>query len=313
MMSFRRTFFSLTLVAAFAGASLRAQPTPGAANPPKSPVAIFRELLAMSRQDRMKEIAIRPPDIQKRILEKLSEYEILPNELREQRLKETELRWYLRPLMDEPRINRQAALTKIPDEWRAEVAERLKLWDLYPETVQAQFKDNELIANYFAQVRIATPAQRQEFLNQMSPETRDELEKALDRWQKMSDTERQKTLASFNTFFQLTPEQKENMSNVLSDDERRDMEQTLSKYGTLTPQQRAQCISSFEKFASMTPAERRQFLNNAERWREMTPEERQKWRQLVTVAPIMPQMNSPRQPASTNHSLLRDPAAVAAN
>src|SRR5579864_5629260 len=69
----------------------------------KSPVAVFRELLAMSPEQRRMSIARRPPEIQKRILEKVSEYEILPGELRDQRLQETELRWYLRPLMDEER------------------------------------------------------------------------------------------------------------------------------------------------------------------------------------------------------------------
>ena len=312
-MSFRRTVFVLTAATTFVCVLVQAQPTPGAANPVKSPVALFRDLLALSPQERRDAIAIRPQDIQKRILEKLNEYQILPLELRELRLRETELRWYLRPLMDEPRTNRQAALAKIPDGLREEVASRLQLWDLHPEPLQQQFKDNDLIANYFAQVRIATPEQRQEFLNQMSPERRDELEKGLDRWQKMSEADRRKALAGFNTFFQLTPEQKEKISNTLSEDERRQMEQTLSSYGNLNPQQRAQCINSFEKFKSMTPAEQQQFLKNAERWQEMTIEERQKWRQLVIVAPITPQMTPPHQPASTNHSLLRDPSAIAAN
>jgi hypothetical protein len=314
-MSFRRTIFALAVVTAFVCPMSRAQSdSHGAANPPaKSPVALFRELLAKSPQERRDAIAIRPADIQRRILEKLTEYEILPNELRELRLRETELRWYLRPLMDEPRTNRLTALAKIPEELREEVASRLQLWDLLPEALQQQFKDNDLIADYLARAKITTPDQRQEFLNQMSPERRDQLEKDLDRWQKMPEGDRQKALASFNTFFQLTPEQKENLPNILSEEERRQMEQTLSSYGNLTPQQREQCISSFEKFASMNPIERRHFLKNAERWREMTPEERQKWRQLVTVAPITPQMNLPHEPASTNHSLLRDASAVAVN
>jgi hypothetical protein len=64
----------------------------------------------------------------------------------------------------------------------------------------------------------------------------------------------------------------------------------------------------------MSPAERQQFLINAERWREMTPEEREKWRQLVTVAPITPGIpNPPREPASTNRSLLRSASAIAVN
>jgi hypothetical protein len=312
-MSFWRNIFALTIAMAFICVQSRAQSAPGAPSSTKSPVALFRELLAMSQQERMEAIAIRPPDIQKRILEKLNEYEILPNELRELRLRETELRWYLRPLMDEPQTNRPTALAKIPDELRDEIASRLQVWDLWPEALQQQFKDYDLIASYFAQAKIATPEQRQNILSEMSPERRGELEKEIDRWQKMSEADRQKALASFNTIFELTPEQKEKMSNTLSDNDRRDIEQALSTYGNLTPEQRQQCIRSFENFRHMSPAERQQFLINAERWREMTPEDRQKWRQLVIVAPIMPPPNLPPQPASTNHSQLRDPSAIAVN
>src|SRR5580765_302730 len=131
MSPLRRKIFFLA-GAVFCSLSLQAQSTTNAAGPVtgKSPVAIFRELLAMSPQERQAAIAVRPPDIQKRILEKLSEYEILPGELREQRLRETELRWYLRPLMEESPTNRTARLALIPEEERPLVEERLQAWDL---------------------------------------------------------------------------------------------------------------------------------------------------------------------------------------
>jgi len=311
MNSLRRNILVLATAMMLIGFPSPAQEAPAERpnSSPKSPVALFRELLAMTPQQRRDSIALRPEADKKRILEKLNEYELLPDELRDQRLRETELRWYLRPLMDEPQTNRPAELAKIPAELRDEVASRLQTWDLLPEEVQQQLKVNDLIASYF----MSTPEQRQNILIQLSPERRDEFQAGLDRWQKMSEADHQRALASFNTYFELTAEQREKTLNTLTDEERQQMKQTLLSYKTLTPQQREQCISSFEKFASMSAAERKQFLINAERWREMTPEERQKWRQLVTVAPIMPQMNPPRQPTATNHSLLRDPSAVAAN
>jgi hypothetical protein len=308
MKPFRRFIFALTAMAALGWLSLRAQPGPGdtATHLAKSPVALFRELLAMSPQERRDAIAIRPPDIQKRILEKLNEYEILPNELRELRLRETELRWYLRPLMDEPSTNRPAALAKIPQELRPEVEERLQNWDHFPPDLQQQFKDNDFIAS-------ATPEQRDELLGQIPSERKDELKMRIDRWQKMSDADRRTALASFNKFFELTPEEKEKTLDAISDDEREQMKKTLSSYANLSPAQRAQCISAFEKFATMGVAERQQFLKSAERWQEMTPEERQKWRDLVSVAPIMPSPVVPPQPATTNRSLLREGTAIAGN
>jgi hypothetical protein len=290
MSSFRRTVFALAGAAALISFSLSAQlagnDAPSTAA--KSPVALFRELLAMSPDQRKAAIAIRPPEIQKRILEKLEEYEILPQPLCELRLRETELRWYLRPLMDVPRTNRAPALARIPEELRTQVQERLGLWDLLPPQLQAQFTNDDLIAGYFSQISSATPEERAAILRTIPPERLNDLEKGLDRWEKMSDEQRQKALVGFNQFFKLTPDEKEKALNTLSDDERREMESTLSSYGNLTLAQRAHCISSFEKFAGMSIAERQQFLKNAERWREMTPEERDKWRQLVNVAPIMP-------------------------
>lgn len=310
MSSSRRAIFVLTAALAFFCAPLLAQPTDAPAN--KSPVALFRELLAMTPDQRQQTIAIRPPDVQKRILEKLNEYELLPDELRELRLRETELRWYLRPLMDEPSTNRAVALARIPAELRAQVEERIQLWDLLPPPLQEQFKDNDLIADYFAQARFATPGQLQELLQTIPPERREVLEKGLKTWNGMSDDQRQAALAGFNRFFELTPEQKESALNLVSDEERSQMEQTLAAYQHLTLEQRKLCISSFEKFAQMSVVERKQFLENVERWREMTPEERQKWRELVNVAPIMP-MGAPASPRSSGGSWMRGVAASPTN
>ncbi|HWD92309.1 MAG TPA: DUF3106 domain-containing protein [Verrucomicrobiae bacterium] len=316
MSSLRRTVLALASAAACFAVSLRAQPAGSGASAAavKSPVALFRELLAMTPEQRQTAIAIRPPDIQKRILEKLEEYEILPDPLRELRLRETELRWYLRPLMDEPRTNRPAALARVPEELRAQVGQRLELWDVLPPQLQEQFKKDDLIASYFAQVTSATPQEHEAILRTIPADRRQELEKGLDRWRGMSDDQRQKALLGFNQFFQLTPDEKEKTLDTLPDDERREMERTLASYSNLTPGQRAQCLSSFEEFAGMSIAERQQFLKNAERWREMTPEERQKWRELVNAAPIMPPgMMKPRAQPVPNRSLRFSAPAVATN
>lgn len=300
MSSFRRELFYLSCATFFSLSSL-AQPATTAALP-KSPVAQFRELLKMSPEDRRESIALRPPDIQKRILEKLTEYEILPGDLREQRLRETELRWYLRPLMDEPRTNRAARLALIPEEERQLVAERLQLWDTVPPSLQQQWTNYDLVANYFAQLQTTS-----DDMSETSPP------EGLERWKQMSADQRRQALAGFNRFFVLPPEEKDKSLDAVSEvseTERQQMKQTLADYGKLTPMQRKQCISSFEKFANMSLAERNQFLKNVERWKEMTAEEREKWRQLVTVAPIMPPIDS-GPPKLPSHSQRLTPPMVA--
>lgn len=289
----RRTVFVLALICGLLCFPVFAQPASNPAAPVKSPVALFRELLAMSPEQRKVALASRPPENQKRILEKVEEYQILPEELRELRLRETELRWYLRPVLDEPRTNRAALLERIPEPERSEVEQRLQMWDLLPPGLQEQFKNDDTIASYFAQISSATPQEREKIMQQVPIARRTELEKGLDRWQAMSEDERKRALGGFNKMFELTVEEKSKTLDTVSDDERQDMEKTLAAYASLTVAQRAQCIRSFEKFANMTPAERQQFLKNAERWQEMTPEEREKWRQLVSVAPITPPMAMP--------------------
>jgi hypothetical protein len=310
MSSSRRAIFVLTAALAFFCTPLLAQPADGSTN--KSPVALFRELLAMTPAQRQETIANRPPGVQKRILEKLNEYELLPEELRELRLRETELRWYLRPIMDQPRASRAALLAQVPQELRTEVEHRLEIWDLLPPPLQDQFRNDDLIASYFAQAQSATPQALTDLLKLIPPEERDKLQKGLDRWGAMSEDARQSALAGFNKFFELTPEEKERALDLVSDEERSQMEQTLSAYQHLTPEQRALCISSFEKFAQMSVAERKQFLENAERWREMTPEERQKWRELVVVAPMLPPGILSR-PQSSGGSPLRNVVAAPTN
>jgi hypothetical protein len=297
--------------------SLQAQSTTNitAIAPVKSPVTIFREMLAMSPEDRRATISIYPPENQKRIIEKLDEYQMLPDELRERRLRETELRWYLRPLMDEPRTNRTARLALIPEEERSLVEERLQMWDVLPPDLKQQWTNDDMVADYFAQIQ-SDPDHRDVILSNAPVDRRAELEKGLEHWEQMSGGERQKALLGFNKFFELPPEEEEKTLDTVSDEERQQMQQTLDAYKNLSPQQRAQCIRSFEKFANMSVAERNQFLKNVERWNEMTPEERQKWRDLVTVAPILPPPDaSPRKLPSHSERLVprTAPTRVATN
>lgn len=317
-MSALRRKIILLAGAAFCSVTLHAQVASNAAasSPVKSPVAVFRELLAMSPEQRRAAIAVRPPEIRKRILEKLSEYEILPDDLREQRLRETELRWYLRPLMDEGPTNRAARLALVPQEQRQLVEERLQAWDILPPDLKEKWKNDDVVANYFAQIQSA-PDQRAVILNNVPPSQRAELERELAHWQLMTDDERQKALFGWRQLFELPPAEQEKTLEAVSDADRQQMEKTLADYGKLTPIQRAQCVRSFEKFATMSLVERQQFLKNAERWKEMTPEEQQKWHDLVNMAPIIPPSANPtpRVLQSSSHRLIpsKPGAAVATN
>lgn len=258
----------------------------------RSPVTLFRDLLSLNPVERRRALTNRPPEIQKRILARLREYDTLQPHERELRLRATELHWYLRPLMTMARTNRATQLARIPDDIRPLVQARLQLWDLMPPPMQREMLDNETTSRYFAQLETATPEERQRLLSNLSPERRAKLEAGIDRWRGLSAEQRDKTLAQFERFFALTPREQEKALTQLSDADRRQMEKTLEAYEKLTPRQREECIRSFEKFAGMSLVERQLFLKNAERWKLMSPAERQAWRSLVNVAPIRPPLAS---------------------
>ena len=178
------------------------------------------------------------------------------------------------------------------------VEARLAQWDLLPPPIQEQMLNNEMTARYFSQLE----TNRNLALSKMSPERRAKLEADLNRWRGLTEEQRQKTLDSFNAFFELTPREKEKALNTLTEAEQRQMEKTLQMYEKLSIEQRRQCISSFEKFTGMTVEERQSFLRNARAWKSMSPADRESWRKLVGFAPIQPPLpprHLPLPPAPT--------------
>jgi hypothetical protein len=255
----------------------------------KSPVDLFRELLAMTPAERENYLTNRPPGICNRIRAKVREYEALdPNE-RELRLRATELRWYLLPLLHESPTNRATRLAAIPDGLQPLVKNRLRQWDILPPALQAEFLESERTLRYFTHVDPSNspplPPLPQDQKWRPNPRGRD-----LARWDTLSEDQRQKVTAQFNRFFELTPAEKQKTLNTLSDAERQQMEKTLETFGKLPPAQRRQCIRAFTEFAGLSAQEKQDFLKNAQRWAQMSPKDRQTWRDLVTHVPEWPPM-----------------------
>jgi hypothetical protein len=277
---------------------LHAQETanPAGVTLPRSPVESFRELLALTPNERKKAVAERPPETQKLILAKVREYLSLKPDEREMRLRATELRWYLLPLMNIPPTNRAAQLALIPPEQRKLIEDRLAQWDRVAPATQRELLENELTARYFTQFEMSTPQQRTNLLAEISPRRRAQLEAGMARWGALSEEQRRKTCERFDQFFELTPREKEKALNTLSEAERQQMEKTLRTFENLPKAERELCVRSFEKFASLSLEERQQFLKNAERWRLMSADERQAWRDLVTMVPGWPALAAPPMP-----------------
>jgi hypothetical protein len=267
--------------------SASVSPPPALVFPPpsKAPVELFRELLAMNLSERHQALSNRPPEVRKQILAKLREYETLKPDERELRLKVTELRWYLYPLMRTPLSNRVDLLSRVPAADRQLVEDRLREWDkLSPEAQKELLKYDAAIAHL---------PDLQRGTNQPSPSRAVEMK--VKQWQALPEEQRQKLKARAELYFNLTEAEQKRVLSTLSEPERQQIARTLDKFKQLDPGQRARCMQSFDKFASLSPTERQEFLKNAERWALMKPAEREQWRQLVNTAQILPpQGQSPR-------------------
>jgi len=294
------------------GATSPSAPPPLPADPPplpalRSPVDSFRELLAMDPAERKWALTNRPPEVRERLLAKVREYKAMSPEQCELRLRATELRWYLVPLMKTPAAQRQPLYVTVPAHLRRLVADRLKQWDLLPPEAQRELIENELVLDYFTQAQAPDPAQLQRL-------PQDQREK-IARWQAMPESERKQLVARVRKFFDFTPKEQEKALSTLSPTERAQMEETLRKLEQLPREQRVQCLRSFGELVGMSPAELVQFLKNAERWREMPLAEREAWRKLVRKLPEMPPLPpdfylSPPPPPPLPPSTLPSPPRV---
>jgi predicted Fe-S protein YdhL (DUF1289 family) len=239
----------------------------------------------MDAAGREQALTNRSTEIRALILTKVREYESLEPDERELRLRVTELRWYLRPLMSAPGTNRPAQLAQIPELHRKLVEGRLQEWDKLSPDLQKELLANEGTIRYLTEIEGRTDEQRRQTLEAIPPAGRTVLEQGIDKWASMSEDQRQRMLSHFREFFELTAQEKQRVLNTLSGPKRSQIERTLRSFDNLPADQRDQCIRSLEKFAGLSPAERQQFLKSAERWKQMSPSERQVWRELVRKLP----------------------------
>ncbi len=148
----------------------------------------------MNAAERKQALTNRSPESRSQILAKVREYESLKPDDRELRLRVTELRWYLRPLMTAPATNRAAQLALIPEPNRKLVEDRLREWDKVPPDVQKELLGIEPTLQYFAEIEGRSEQQRQQILTNISPARREMLEKGIQQWDAMSEDQRRSTL-----------------------------------------------------------------------------------------------------------------------
>lgn len=282
-------------VACGASVELCAQPAaPGAAatsglsNAPaaasRSPVEFFRQLLAMTPDQREKSLADRPAENRAGILRKIQEYEKMNPEDRELKLRVTELRWCLPQLMRTQGADRAAILEAVSAPVRKLVEERLRQWDILPPPLQAEVLDHQSTLGYFAGQDFGAMTNSIPLEPPLPPGARE----ALARLRNLPGPQHDALIASFQKFYDFSPEERQNLLNALSAEQRAQMEKAIQLLGRIPKEQRESCLAAVTKLASLSEAEQQEFLRNAELWREMSPEERQVWRQIANRLPPLP-------------------------
>jgi Protein of unknown function (DUF3106) len=295
-------FLPLALaVAVGVAGSLRAQPAPPSAHPASaaaylpplphlsSPVAQFRELLALSPAARESRLTNRPPEIRRRILAKLQEYDAMNPDDRELRLRNTQLRWYLVFFMGIPPANRATQLAEVPETDRQFVKDHLDQWDRLPEEEQKEILKYEKVIEKFVDNRITNAIDATNVVATIPVSTNPSGGlKNLDAFLKLPPEERQQMYDGFQRFFELSDAERQQTIGALPVAEQAQMDAALRKFAQLPKARRAQCLKSFSQFSNMSEGEREEFLKSAARWRELPIEERQAWRDLVYRLPKGP-------------------------
>ncbi len=280
----------LCLVASGVFAQGAAVPTPPVNPSPRltpSPVELFRTLLATNADGREAWLAVKPVASRAAIEAKLREYDALTQEQRAQKLRASQLSWYLPPLIRMPATNRAAVLAVIPEEDRKAIEMRLAQLTILPPTML-----NQIVTNQRLLVMIDAREQSgSNTLTQVSPDRRRLAEQVYPVWKKL---------------LELPPSARAKPLDKLTAADRASMELALSKFGKLTSEERAQARVGFKKFAELSAAEREAFLNSAEQWRTMSEKDREVWRKMAAALqrpparlplPTAP-LNQVRTPAS---------------
>ncbi len=254
-------------------------PTPAVEeNTFRSPVAFFRQLLAMSETERASALAPRSEHSRAMLLNKVAEYQALRPEIRELKLRTTELRWYLKTLLPMPEAQRAAKLKQMSPQDQELVAVRLEQWKLLSPGWRDEVLKHERTMDWIRQNRLAATAaaastnaeSRIAKWNQLPTETRAGMFRSFDRFFRLSETERERTLAVLPTGRRVT------------------VTPALMKLNALPAEQQAECMTAFRKITAMPDAERQRFYRKAEQWRQMSATERETWINLVTKFPPMP-------------------------
>ncbi len=257
---------------------------------PRNPVAAFRNLLLLQPDARTRELAAKPAHLREVISTRLREYDALPPAEREARLRATELRYHLKPLLTLAPVARAPQLAAIPESFRPLVTERLAAWDKLPAEIQREILANEPLLQ--AMTRPAVVGAFPPLPPGLEPKVPDNVT----HWQGLEPRQREQLLDNFTHYFHLNERAKSQVVAALPEPKRAEAARTLHQFEQLSAGERAACLAALKKLGQMTPEEKARFYANAEQWQKLPESERAVWRKVVVDFPPLPPGAGPQPP-----------------
>jgi hypothetical protein len=256
--------------------------------PPLWSVGGFRELLQRSPQERATLMANLPPAQREFLQRKLNEYDALPAAERELRLRTSELRHLLVPLLRLSSEQRAGLLERVPEETRALLGARLAQWDALAAEVRQEFFDNHMVLDYFARVEGLPADWRARDLATMPESARQKLDAGLTRWNSLGAPEQQRIAQQSAQFFELNEAEKQLVLAKLPVSDRETLRVTVTAIEQLPAGERDRCLEALRQFTAMSPEQRQRFMGAVARWQAMSPEEQNRWREISRKLPPLP-------------------------
>ncbi|MBI5800373.1 MAG: DUF3106 domain-containing protein [Verrucomicrobia bacterium] len=244
----------------------------------------------MRTDARTTELAAKPARLREVLSTRLREYDTLPPAEREARLRATELRYYLNPLLTTLPSTRATQLSAVPESLRPLVEERLAAWDKLPAEIQREILTNERLLQ--AMTRPAVP----NAFPPLPPGMEAKVPDNLTQWQEFDARQREQLLDNFTHYFRLDERAKTRVVAALPEPKRAETARTLEQFEHLTAGERAACITALKQIGQMTPGQQAQFYANAKQWKEMPESERAAWRKVVIEFPPLPPGAGPLPP-----------------
>jgi len=233
----------------------------------------------MKPEEREKALAPYKPETREIVQTKVKQFEVLPADERENRLRALELRSYLLPLLKTSPTNRIARLQAVPLRDRKLVEARLQYWDQLPADVRQDMLESELAIGLISRPEIAVVSHPG--LSVITQQQQEKIKKSMDYMNRLTPEKRRQVFRTFEEILGRSQVERAKALDNFSDNERKQMERTLRTFEKLSPLDRELCVAGFEKFSELPEEERREFLRNAERWRTLSEKDRAVWRTLV--------------------------------